>query len=257
MISQIDGMILELKDNTDLMVDLAYSSLLYNNTEIAEEVIVLSHKMSDLADRIQDILADAAKSSPEEISRAIVTVRLMDSILDIAEAAESIADTVIRGLADHPVLAMSIRGADTTICLARVAPDSVLADRNFGQLSLATKSSMFVIAVRRGGDYIFGPDRNVTIRADDILIAKGPEDSVGYFKDLADGTEKDIGARSVRRCSRGTAESGNREAQAYPWSMAAGRKESDGLSPCEILRFPVARYEKPASGIGLVTFYQG
>ncbi len=192
MISRIDGMILELKDNTDLMVDLAYSSLLYHNTEIAEEVIVLSHKMADLADRIQDMLADAAKSSPEEVSRAIVTVRLMDSILDIAEAAESVADAVIRGLADHPVIAMSIRDADTTICLAKVADNSILAEKSFGQLSLATRSSMFVIAVRRGTDYIFGPDRNEIIHADDILIAKGPVDSVGYFKDLADGTRQSM-----------------------------------------------------------------
>lgn len=193
MISRIDAMILELKDNTDLMVDLAYTSVLYNNVEIAEEVVVLSEKMADLVDRIQDLLADAARTSPDEISRAIVTTRLMDSMLDIANAAGSIADIVIRGLADHPVLAMSIRDADTTICLAKVAEGSVLADKTFGALSLGTNSSMFVIAIRRDDDYIFGPDRSVSIKVGDILIAKGPEDAVPYFKDLADGTEKTIG----------------------------------------------------------------
>ncbi len=193
MISQIDSMLLELKDTTDLMVDLAYSSLLYNNVEIAEEVVVLSEKMSDLADSIQDQLAEMGRVSPDEMSRAIVTTRLMDSMLDIAKAAGSIADTVIRGLADHPVLAMSIRDADTTIALAKVSEDSVLAGKTFGELSLGTNSSMFVIAVRRDSGYIFGPDRTVRIEPGDILIGKGPEDAVGYFKDLADGTEKTIG----------------------------------------------------------------
>jgi len=193
MISRIDAMILELKDNTDLMVDLAYTSVLYNNVEIAEEVVVLSEKMADLVDKIQDLLTEAARNSPDEISRAIVTTRLMDSMLDIANAAGSIADTVIRGLADHPVLAMSIRDADTTICLAKVAEGSVLADKTFGALSLGTNSSMFVIAIRRDEDYIIGPDHSTYIRVGDILIAKGPEDAVSYFKDLADGTEKTIG----------------------------------------------------------------
>jgi uncharacterized protein with PhoU and TrkA domain len=193
MISRIDSMILDLKDTTDLMVDLAYSSLLYNNIEIAEEVVVLSEKMSDLVDSIQDELVEVGRVSPDEISRAIVTTRLMDSMLDIAAAAEAIADTVIRGLADHPVLAMSIRESDTTICLAKVTDDSVLAGKSFGELSLSTNSSMFVIAIRRESGYIFGPGRDVVIEVGDILIAKGPEDAVGYFKDLADGTEKTIG----------------------------------------------------------------
>ena len=193
MITQIESKLLELKDTTDIMVDLAYSSLLYNSVEIAEEVVMLSGKMSDLVDEIQDNLVEASRVSPDEISRAIVTTRLMDSMLEIAEAAESIADVVIRGLADHPVLAMSIRGAETTICLAKVADESVLAGKTFGELSLSTNSSMFVIAIHRGQTYIYGPGRDVRIEAGDILMAKGPEDAVVYFKNLADGTEKTIG----------------------------------------------------------------
>ena len=193
--ADIDDMLLELKDTTDLMVDLAYSSLLYNNVEIAEEVVMLSDKMSDLADSIQNELVGVVKANPDEASRSLMTARLMDSMLDIADATGSIADTVIRGLADHPVLAMSIRGADTTMCLAKVLPDSILAGKTFGELSLSTNSSMFVIAIRRDGGYIFGPDHAQRIEVDDILIAKGPEESVSFFKDLADGT-----AKSLERC---------------------------------------------------------
>ncbi len=35
---ELDLMLLELKDTSELMIDLAYSSLLYNNRDIAEEV---------------------------------------------------------------------------------------------------------------------------------------------------------------------------------------------------------------------------
>ena len=192
MMSRLAAMLTELKDTSEMMIDLAYSSLLYDNTEIAEEVISLSNSLDGLSERIQDEMAKSGQSNSEEVYRAIVTVTLMDRIMDIAHAAESIADVVIRGLAEHPVLAMSIREADTTMCLAKGADDSILAGKTFGEVSLSTVSGMFVIAVRRGDDYIFGPGEETKMEAGDILIARGPEEGVSYFKDLADGTEKSL-----------------------------------------------------------------
>ncbi|MGI6009571.1 MAG: potassium channel family protein [Methanomethylophilus sp.] len=192
MMNRIAEMLTELKDTSEMMIDLAYSSLLYDNTEIAEEVIALSNSLDGLYERTQDEIIKSSQNSPGEVARAIVTVTLMDRIMDLAHAAESIADVVLRGLAEHPVLAMSIRESDTTMCLAKVADDSVLAGKTFGEVSLSTVSGMFVIAVRRGDDYIFGPGEDTKMEAGDILIARGPEESVSYFKDIADGTEKDL-----------------------------------------------------------------
>ena len=192
MMSKIASMLMELKDTSEMMIDLAYSSLLYDNTEIAEEVIALSDNLESLSERIQDEIAQAGKAMPDEVARAVVTIRLMDSIMGIAGAAESIADVVIRGLGEHPVLAMSIRDSDTTMCLAKIADDSVLAGKTFGEVSLSTNSGMFVIAIRRGDDYIFGPGECTSMEAGDILIARGPDEGVAYFKDLADGTEKSL-----------------------------------------------------------------
>ena len=49
----LEEMILEIKDTSELMVDLAYSSLLYNNREIAEEVFILQERMEEIGDEIQ------------------------------------------------------------------------------------------------------------------------------------------------------------------------------------------------------------
>ena len=46
MMSKIASMLMELKDTSEMMIDLAYSSLLYDNTEIAEEVIALSDTLA-------------------------------------------------------------------------------------------------------------------------------------------------------------------------------------------------------------------
>ena len=190
--SKLEVMFLELKDTSEMMVDLAYSSLLYDNVEIAEEVIALNDRMEELSERIQDEIAHVSRAMPDEVARAVVTTRLMVSILEIAEAAKSVADVVVRGLAEHPVLAMSIRDSDTTLCLAKVAPDSILAGKSLGEVSLATNSGMFVLAIRREDDYIFGPNCNSRLEAGDILIARGPEDAMPYFKDIVDGTRSEF-----------------------------------------------------------------
>lgn len=190
--TKLDAMLLDLKDTSEMMVDLAYSSLLYDNVEIAEEVVSLSERLQDLDRRITDELVAVGQVSSQDLAKALVTTRLQSSIMDIAYAAESIADVVIRGLAEHPVLALSIRDSDTTICLAKVAPVSVMANRTLGQMRLAVNSGMAVIAIRRDDDYIFGPDKHTEIKPGDILIARGPEEAVGFFKDLADGTSSDL-----------------------------------------------------------------
>ena len=59
MMSKIASMLMELKDTSEMMIDLAYSSLLYDNTEIAEEVIALSDNLESLSERIQDEIAQA------------------------------------------------------------------------------------------------------------------------------------------------------------------------------------------------------
>ena len=190
--NRLEEMLLELKDTSEFMVDLAYSSLIYDNEEIAEEVIFLAGTMEDLALKIQELVVEIGMSKPEEIARIVVLIKLQTSIMSISAAAKSIADVVLRGLGKHPVIAMSIKESETTISLAKVTDDSVFNGRTFAELRLSSQCGMFVIAIKRDKDYIFGPGKNTRIEAGDILIAKGPEDGVPAFKDFADGTDKEL-----------------------------------------------------------------
>jgi uncharacterized protein with PhoU and TrkA domain len=192
--NRLEEMLLEMKDTSEFMVDLAYSSLIYDNEEIAEEVIFLAGNMEDLSLRIQELVIEIGMSKPEEIARIVVAIRLQASIRSIADAAKSIADVVLRGLGKHPVLAMSIKESETSITLAKVAEVSVLSGKTFAETRLSTNCGMFVIAIKRDREYIFGPSRGTKIEAGDILIAKGPEEGVLWFRNLADGTEKNLSA---------------------------------------------------------------
>jgi len=190
--NRVESMLLELKDTSEFMVDLAYSSLLYNNSEIAEEVVFLETKMDELSSKIQGHIVSIGKEQPEEIAKLFVILRLQMAVEDIANAAASIADVVLRGLGDHPVIQMSIQESEVTIEKATIASNSILKDRTLGNIRLGSHSGMYLIAIKRGNQYIYGPDKNEVLRVGDVIIARGPEEGADFFRGLADGSEREI-----------------------------------------------------------------
>ena len=192
MMNKIETMLLELKDTSEFMVDLAYSSLLYNNSEIAEEVIFLEGRMDELGAAIQEQLLNVAKDNPDVVAKFSVILRLQMAAEEIASAAASIADVVLRGLGEHPVIQMSIQESEVTIERATVSDDSILVGKKFGDIRLGSISGMYVIAIKRGNQFIYGPDKFTTINAGDVLIARGPEESADYFMDLATGEAREF-----------------------------------------------------------------
>ena len=192
MMSNIERMLLELKDTSEFMIDLAYSSLIYNNKEIAEEVEELERKMDVLSDDIQEAIINLGKQQPEEIAKMSVIIRMQMAIEDIANAAASIADVVTRGLGDHPVIQMSIQESDVTIEKVVIEESSIMNGRSLADLRLGSHCGMYVIAIKRDGKFIYGPSKDEVLRAGDLLIAKGPDDAADFFIGLADGSEKEL-----------------------------------------------------------------
>ncbi len=192
MMNKIETMLLELKDTSEFMVDLAYSSLLYNNSEIAEEVIFLEGRMDELGAEIQEQLLNVAKDKPDVVAKFSVILRLQMAAEEIANAAASIADVVLRGLGEHPVIQMSIQESEVTIERATVSDKSILVGKTFGEIRLGSISGMYVLAIKRGNQFIYGPNKFTVINAGDVLIARGPEESADYFIDLATGDAREF-----------------------------------------------------------------
>lgn len=190
--NEIESMLLELKDTSEFMIDLAYSSLIYNNVEIAEEVQFLEQEMDDLSSEIQDAIVNLGKQQPEEVAKMSVIIRMQMAIEDIANAAASIADVVIRGLGEHPVIQMSIQESDVTIEKVVISADSILNGKTLGELRLGSHCGMYIIAIKRDGKFIYRPSKSDPLKEGDLLIAKGPDDAADFFIGLADGSEREI-----------------------------------------------------------------
>ncbi len=192
MMNEVERMLLDLKDTSELMVDLAYSSLLYNNTEIAEEVISLESSMDEISAQIQDKIVNLGKENPDLIAKFSVILRLQMAAENIANSAASIADVVLRGLGNHPVIQMSIQESEVTIEKATISEDSVLAGKMIGDTRLGTILGMYIIVIKRGNQYIYGPDKYTRMEIGDVLIAKGPDESADEFIDIVTGKQKEI-----------------------------------------------------------------
>lgn len=184
---EMDKKLLELKNTSELMIDLAYSSVLFNNTEIAEEVIFLDKRMEEIADEIEETIMNM-EPSKEAMVKALVLLRLKMTIEKIGESAASIADVVIRGFSEHPVISMSLLESEVVTNKAELLPSSTLNNKTLGEIRLASRCGMFVIAIKRGRRYIYGPGKHTVLQEGDVLLARGPEDGAEIFQKLAKGT---------------------------------------------------------------------
>ncbi|RLF74022.1 MAG: PhoU family transcriptional regulator [Thermoplasmata archaeon] len=181
-------MVLEMKDTTELMIDLAYSSLIYNNQEIAEEVSHLNEVVSSLSLELRRMAV--GRLSRKNTDLALILVELSYSLQRVADAAMEIADVVLRGLPLHPILRRSIQEGEVGIYRAKVSPKSKLAGKTLGEVELASETGIWVFAIKRGKKWIYGPDENTRIKEGDILFVRAPDESRKLFLKLCSGKKK-------------------------------------------------------------------
>ena len=123
---ELDLMLLELKDTSELMIDGAYSSLLFNNRDIAEEVCQMEEALDELAMDVQKkAIERAVKDSDPD--KAFAVIKLAQSVEEISDAARQIADVVLHDVEPHPVIALSLKESESIIASATVTETSDLA----------------------------------------------------------------------------------------------------------------------------------
>jgi len=174
-----------LKDTSELMIDLAYSSLLLNSRELAEEVQALEERMDNLHTEFE-LLVLSSGFKPEESKDFLGLIRLGVVTEEIADAASEIADVVLRGLEPHPILKRVIEEAEETVTRVRVSKTSPLVGKNLREAQIQEETGMWVLVIRRGKEWL-RPRSDTVIKAGDILIASGYAEGEEDFEELASG----------------------------------------------------------------------
>ena len=188
----VENTVLEIKDKSELMVDLAYSSILYDNKIIAKEVYDLEDFIDNLYRNLQRKTLENVENKKLSINDALTVLRLAEAGEQIADAAQEIADVELRDVELHPILKMSIRDSDVVFTRVEVKENSILSKKTLGELKLASETGMMVIAMRHGDKWLYGPTKNTRIDPGDILFARGPGDAEAHLINLAAGKTKKI-----------------------------------------------------------------
>ncbi len=189
MTEHIEKLFLELKDTSELMMDLAYSALLYDSEEIAKEVLILEEVVDKLNYKIQR-MAFSLSLEDKNVDKALAMIRFAYSIEAIADAAMDIADVVLRDIEPHPIFKMSVMDSDVIITKNPLSKSSVLGNKTLGESRLMTETGMWVIAIKRGRTWIYGPDENTRLKPGDELFARGPREGEKEFLELTQGQVK-------------------------------------------------------------------
>jgi len=187
-----ENLVFEIKDKSELMIDLAYSSLIYDNRIIAEEVYDLENLIDELYQDLQRETLEEVKNRKLLVDDALTLMKLAQAGEQIADAAQEIADVVLRDVELHPVLKDSIRESDIVFTRVQVDEKSILCGKTLGELKLASETGMMVIAMRHGNRWLYGPTGKTRIDPGDVLFARGPEDGEKHLIELARGETREI-----------------------------------------------------------------
>ena len=184
---EIVARFVELKDTSELMMDLAYSSLLLNNRELAEEVERLEEYMDEMHTGFE-LLALSSDFKAEEASGFLGLIRLGVATEKIADAAADMAEVVLRGIDPHPVLKLTIKEAEETVTQACVTQNSPLIGKTLKEARVHEETGMWILAIKRAGKTL-RPKADSKIQLSDVLIASGYSEGVEDLKKLASPEE--------------------------------------------------------------------
>lgn len=188
-LKQIVDKLVILKNTSELMIDLAYSSLLLNSQSLAEEVEALENHVDDLYTEYE-LLVLSTGFTPEESKDFLGLIRLGAITEQIADAAMEIADVVIKGLEPHPILRLVIEEAEETVTKVTVSENSSFVGKTIRQAQIQEETGMWVLVIRRANWWL-RPRPKTVICAGDVLIAAGYAEGEADLESLAAGTTKE------------------------------------------------------------------
>ncbi len=173
----------ELKNTSELMIDLAYSALLLNSKDLAEEV----QRLEEYVDRLHteyEMALLLSRFREEEAKGILGLIRLGVVTEEIADAAAEIAEVVLREIEPHPVVRLVIEEADETVTYVNVSEGSLLAGKTLREARIPEETGMWILAVKRGEKYV-KPRPVLKIEPGDVLIAFGYAEGEEDLKKLA------------------------------------------------------------------------
>jgi uncharacterized protein with PhoU and TrkA domain len=167
--------LVEMKNISEVAVGLAYSALVLRDLGLAAEVRHLEDRLDEMRDRLELwVLRAAAENLDPAGLRGLL--RLAQAAEDLGNQAQAMVWLIEQKEELHPILAIALGESDEVVVRVPVAEGSPADGVTLGRLQLDIEPGFHVLAVRRGGRYLYRPRGHVQLEAGDELIASGPDE---------------------------------------------------------------------------------
>ena len=180
----VKDLLVEAKDASELMVDLAYAAVFFNEEKLAREVERLEERMNEHLRRLR-MMAMLAARNPDDAEGMAGVLWIADAIEKIGDAASDIGRVVEAKLGIPDALRRDLRHADEMTARVKVRDGSSVIGRTLRDLSLPTETGMWVVAIRSGIEWQFDPGPEDVLSSGDVLLVRGPEEGVNLLRELA------------------------------------------------------------------------
>lgn len=179
----------EMKDISEVIVDLAYAALLFDSQEIGAEVRHLGSRMDTLNHeiKIRMMLASRTKQDAVQLSGLL---QVAEGAASISKAAGDIVELLELNPKATPIISLVLREAEEKIRLLTLSDPSDMKGRTLVDLSIESETGMRIIAIKRGIRWIYDPDEEVKLKEGDVMVVRGTEDGFERLRRFASGAER-------------------------------------------------------------------
>lgn len=175
--------LVEMKNLSEVAVDLAYSTLVLGDIGLAAQVRHLEGRLDDMNDRLELwVLRAAADSTDPGPLRGLL--HISKAAEDLGDQANQMVWLVEKGEDLHPILEIALGDSDEVVVNYPVAKDSAVDGRSLAELGLNIEPGFTVLTLVRGQRYVYRPRGRTVLQAGDGVIASGPDEGCEAFAAL-------------------------------------------------------------------------
>lgn len=183
----VKDLLIAMKNSSELIIDLAYSAILHNNEQLAEEVLELEAEMDviQMQARMNMLLAARTTTDAKQLAPVLGMIGAAEKI---SEAAGDIAHVVLEEQQLPAHIRTSLPEAMEVLARATVDSDSAYAGRTLGDINLETETGVRVIAVRGNGQWVLDPNYTTRLSPGDVVMLRGGEANLSTVYETLTGT---------------------------------------------------------------------
>ena len=172
----------QITDISETMIELSFSSLFFNNYELAEDILEMEELMDGLNIAFEKDLLDLAHlvKNPRTLTGIM---RIVFSCELIADAAANLAENIIKGFYAHRILQKAFAETSEIVVREILSEDSYFKGKSYSELQDSRyKRGFHIIALKRKDKWIYSFKSEFIFEQNDLLIGLGPTETVEEWR---------------------------------------------------------------------------